>query len=160
MTADNQLFQTRHPISVIFHVAIIVSYIAIAYMLLSNELSASGMTDLVIASAILLVLSFVGFLWDRLSNREDKRLISIAFVLMIACMSLVVVVGYIVYPSQDYYDECTVLTAEYKSTLVYDCIDYAESNSDATGSQIIEALTEQNRKILPIEELFDRPLNP
>ena len=77
-----------------------------------------------------------------------------------------------VLPDIPYSEECGVLAGG-SSISRSECIEYAIHNPNTTGMQIIDAITEKNKKIMDeilnknipdekiqIEDLFDRPLNP
>ena len=139
-------------------VILITFNIICAYHMTQHDISAYHVEYITFMSIILTIPTLVFLLYSMLSDTCNSFHKIVIFATLFTWGILLVIV--VDFASTPYFDECSVLTAEYESMSLHGCINYAGSNPDATGAQIIDALTEKNRKILPIEELFDRPLKP
>ena len=98
-------------------------------------------------------------IWRAFSPETTLRYAIMSFATLIVCSATFVVVV-ISIPPTPYLEECRVLAYETEFVSLNECMEYVRYNSDATGAQIIDALIEKNKKVPPIEDLLDRPLNP
>ena len=151
---------TEHRVLVLVCAVLITANIIHAYHTLHNDLSMFDASFARTISVILFMPTIACFFYTLLSNTCDDRYKVITFAVLFMWVILSVIVIDYTFTSISYFDECGILAKESQFVARNECIEYARNNPDATGAQIIDVLTEQNRKVPQIEELLDRPLNP
>ena len=155
---DDMLME--HKIGILLCVTVIASNIMLVHLTLSygDYFSAYDVDYIKFPTVILFLVGLVYFIWSVFSPETTLRyaIMSIGTVAVCA-VALGVIANFI--PPTPYLEECRVLTYETEFISMSECMEYAKNNPDATGAQIINTLTENN-KGLQIEDLLDRPLNP
>ena len=139
-------------------VILITFNIICAYHMTQYNISAYHVEYITLMSIILTIPTLILLLYAMLNDTCNIFHKIVIFATLFTWGILLVIVAD--FASTPYFDECSVLAAEYESMSLPGCINYAGSNPGATGAQIIDALTEQNRKVSPVEKLLDRPLKP
>ena len=152
---------TEDKIRILACVAIIVSSIILVYFTLSYDdyFSAYDVHYIKSFATILFASGFVYFVWCAIYLETTPRYAIMSIGILAVCSTIFIIVM-ILTPSTPYYEECSVLTYEIGFVSLDECMEYARYNPDATGAQIIDTITEKNRKVPPIEEILNRPLNP
>ena len=156
---DDMLME--HKIGMLICVTVIVSSLILVHFTLSygDYFSAYDVDYIKFPTGILFLVGLVYGLWSVFSPETTLRYAIMSIGTLAVCVvALVVIANFI--PTTPYLEECRVLTYETEFVSMSECIEYTRYNPDATGTQIIDALTEKNRKVPPIEDLLDRPLNP
>ena len=152
---------TEDKIRIFVCVAIIVSSIILVHLTLSYDDYFSAYDEHYIKSSatILFAFGFVYFVWYGVDVEAKRRNVIMSLGTLAVCSTIFVMV-LVLTPSPPYFEECSMLTYEIGFVSRDECIEYARYNPDATSAQIIDALTEKNRKVPSIEDLRGRPLNP
>ena len=138
---------------IIFNIVLV--YFALSY---DDYFSAYDAIYVEMPAFILLMFGIIFFVWG-ISNFEIDYRYTIMSVVTLAICSATFVMVVISTPPLPYLKECDVLADETEFVSRNECMEYARYNPDATGAQIVDAVTEKN-KVVPIEELLDRQLNP
>ena len=87
---------------------------------------------------------------------------SVIILLTFAIVVMTVALGILMHQTfgVDYFNECLILVTVYESVQAGDCMSYASANPDATGAEIIKALTGESDIPSIAADLLKRPLNP
>ena len=111
----------------------------------------------VLASIPVIVIIIMLFVWCLASRNLNYSMTAIVLMSLSA-----ILLGSLSYQelATNYLDECSILTAEYESVQLRDCMSHASVNPDATGAEIIKALTVKTEATHIVADLLKRPLKP
>ena len=121
------------------------------------ELSIRETEGMQVLASIPVIVIIMLFVWCLASRNLNYLMTAIVLMSLSA-----ILLGSLNYQelATNYFDECSILTAEYESVQLRDCMSHASVNTDATGAEIIKALTVKTEATHTVADLLKRPLNP
>lgn len=142
----------------IFTCGVIISIgIATALNASYNYMTPSDVSNTSFLMFTLMVASMICMSIWSVNLGDRKYILVFLATIIVSGISCHVIIA--AYESVTYYDDCSTLNDMFDINR-FNCIDYAINNPDATGAEIVEALT---IKVQPIDfetSILDRPLNP
>ena len=107
--------------------------------------------SLILVSTVILALMAVGI---------DNLTVMASFGVVVVMSGVVVFVMFDAHSSILYFEDCITLR-DISDTNVDECIAYATANTNATGAEIVDALTLKVAEVPDVDtNVLDRPLNP
>ena len=136
--------------------AVIISiYIATILNVSYNDITPSDIADtFTVALISIFGVMVCTILWMTIIG-DVKYMFGCVITVAVSVISCFVIAS--AFENLPYYDDCNMLKDTF-SINRFDCMEYAISNPDATGAEIVEA---QTVKIQPVDtSILDRSLNP